>query len=33
VPASEAEALLTRTTGSENHLKKILHDRMHPETN
>lgn len=33
VPADEAEALLQKTLSVDNHLKKILDDRMHPETN
>ncbi len=32
VPADEAEALLQKTLSVDNHLKKILDDRMHPET-
>ncbi len=30
MPAEKAEELLSRTAGSDNHLKKILHDRLHP---
>ena len=33
LPPKEAEKLLARTTGADNHLKKILDDRMHPEAN
>jgi diguanylate cyclase (GGDEF)-like protein len=33
VPPEEAEALLESTSSADNHLKKILDDRMHPETN
>jgi EAL domain-containing protein (putative c-di-GMP-specific phosphodiesterase class I) len=33
VPPEEAEALLESTASVDNHLKKILDDRMHPETN
>jgi EAL domain-containing protein (putative c-di-GMP-specific phosphodiesterase class I) len=32
VPPEEAVELLERTASSEDHLKKILHDRMHPTT-
>jgi len=32
VPPEAAEELLRRTAPEQNHLKKILHDRMHPST-
>jgi len=32
VPVEEADALLARTVNEENHLKKILHDRMQTST-
>jgi len=32
VPADEIAKLLERTASAENHLKKILHDRLHPSS-